>query len=811
VVRQRLRLLLAAWALTCSGPLVLRAQDAPYRPALKHLCETLDTSATVAGVGRLVAHWDSIPHNPVERLGDAYGELRSGVLSNDRELLTTAWDHFDQAVRAHPDWPYARLGLAMAALQLYSRRYPVPAIYDDVAGGTHYDGYVIEMKRTLKEEPNFQPAISWLASTMSVEGDREQPGAILELLQYLADSAGNNDPEIQLILARAERQKGHVGQSVRRIDEYLHEGGDSGIGDLEMAHSLAWMGELENAAIEYMAGARVRTIEARASYRLDLSWVATPRELARYDSLPADSVGAWIGHFWSKRDVQELRPDGSRLEEHLRRWVYVSQNFRVPDPGRRTAYRAVYIPYNGTPCQERAENSLDDYAYSEPARQGGFRAWERVFNHRAIVYMRHGEPTYRMGGDYAVLRYAGSDRSNPALSNRFDAGLLSAADIMSTGATSPVPAGSQRRPIGPHEPAQIAFERDVTWVYLIGGQLRVFNFVGNQALGTNSASTLIVSTPPSLPVLQQLAALSPVYARLADEAEWSTFGAVIPLSCQRSYLAAVKHQREDADVAVKTDTYLRRFAHPLQAAIQLAAMGQPGRGTGELLAVLAVRTGELTIEAVPGDTGAVRLSLSLQVAAIDSLTGESVRMDTVRQFVSTKEMVQRNAWLSFITRVPLRPGLREVRLSVEQDDDHGSVFAAAIDPADTAFSVSDLVLGNEHGAVPWRRNDATVRVSPFTAYAVGESVPIYYELYALSSGGDYRTTLSLRRAGDTKLASSLSFADKASAPSMTSNRALTLNDVKPGAYDLILTVEDVATGRRVVRQRAISVNAAPRP
>ena len=135
--------------------------------------------------------------------------------------------------------------------------------------------------------------------------------------------------------------------SVRRLDAYVQEGGDSGIGDLEMARSLAWMGELENGAIEYLAGAQVQTAEARAAYRLDLSWVATPRELARYDSLPADSVGAWIGHFWSKRDVQELRPDGSRLQEHLRRWVYVNETLSRAGPGRRTAYKEVFIPHDG--------------------------------------------------------------------------------------------------------------------------------------------------------------------------------------------------------------------------------------------------------------------------------------------------------------------------------------------------------------------------------------------------------------------------------------------------------------------------------
>ncbi len=808
MVPGRLRFLIAAWALSCLGPRVLPAQDAPYRPALNQLRGALDSAPTLADVDLVAARWNATSRNPAGRLGDAYIELRRGMLTNNRLALISAWDGFDQVVRIHPDWPYARLGLAVAALEIYSRRYPLPASYDDVAGGTHYDGYAIQMKRMLRSEPTFQPAINWLAGTMSADGDREQPGAILEALQFIADSTNSTDPRVQLVLARAERLQGDAAQSVPRIDAYVREGGDSGIGDLEMARSLAWMGSLENAAVEYMAGARVQTDEARVNYRLDISWVATPRELERFDSLPADSVGAFIGHFWSKRDVQELRSDGSRLQEHLRRWVYVSQNFRVPDPGRRTAYREVFIPYGGTPCQQSAQNSLDDYDYTEPARQGGYRAPERVFNHRAIVYMRHGEPLSQLGGDYAAPRYGASNRGNPALSNRYDPGFLrSESNILTTATSAPGPATAYRA-LPPATPARIAFERSVTWVYLIGGQLRVFTFVGHQALGSNTASTLIVNVPPNLGVLQQLASLSASYARLAGEAERSAFGgSVIPLPCQRSYLEVVGRQREDAAVAVKTDTYLRRFAHPLPAAIQFSAMGQPTQGTGELLAVLAVRASELAGEAVPGDTDAVRFVLRLRVAAIDSLTGESVRMDTVRQFLSTTEMVQRDAWLSFITKLPLRPGLREVRLSVEQDDDRGSVFGAAIDPAAAGFSASDIVLGNDHGSVPWRRNDVTVKVSPFSAYVAGESVPIYYELYGLSSGGEYRTTLSLRRSGNTKVASSLSFTDKASTATLTSNRALTLNEVKPGLYDMILTVEEVATGRRVVRQRVISVDA----
>ena len=793
MVPVRRRVLLAAWGFLCLGPRTLSAQDAPHRPALNQLRSALDSATTIPEVDHVAAGWDAVSRKPVERLGDAYIELRRGVLLDDRATLVSAWDDFDRVVRLHPDWPYARLGLAVAALEIYSRRYPLPASYDDVAGGTHYDGYSIQMNRALHSEPTFQPAINWLAGTLSTEGDRLQPGRILQALQFIADSTSSSDPRIQLILARAERLQGDAAQSIPRIDAYLREGGDAGIAALEMARSLAWLGSLGDAAAEYMAGARVQTAAARAIYRLDLSWVATPRELARLDSLPADSVGKFIEMFWNKRDVQELRPEGSRLEEHLRRWAYVSRNFRVPEPGRRTAYKEVFIPYNGTPCQRSGANSLDDYDYVEPARQGAYRSPERVFDHRAIVYMRHGEPLYRLGGDAFAPAAGATDRgstrldSTDPLARRSDATGISSAPATNAGLLV--------------EP-----DRNVTWVYLIGGQLRTYTFLGHQALGSNSASTLIVNAPPNLDVVLQLSALSSEYARLAGVAQFQAAGgSMVPLQCQRAYLDIVDRQRDDAAVAIRTDTHLRRFAQPLAAAVQLSALGQPAAGTGELVAVVAVRMTELVREPGPAGDSAVRFAVRVQAAAIDSLTGESVRLDTLRQFVSTLDMVRQHAWLTFIVKLPLRPGLGEVRLSLEQSEDRGSVFAAPIEPAGAGFSASDIVLGSEHGSIPWRRNGETVHVSPFSTYVPGESVPIYYELYGLTSGKDYRTMLSLRRAGDGKPASTLTSTDVASATTLSANRLLTLHDVKPGQYDLILTVEERSTGRQIVRQRPIVV------
>ena len=785
--------LILAWS---CGTSPLRAQDAPYRPALNRLRTALDTAQTLEAVNAISAEWSAGGKSPVNRLADAYIELRRGVVTNSRLVLTSAWTRFDQVVRVHPDWPYARLGLAVAALEIYSRRYPLPASYDDVAGGTHYDGFTIQMKRTLRTEPTFQPAINWLTSTLSEEGDREQPRAILEALQFIADSTNSTDPRVQLILARAERLHGDATQSIPRIDAYLREGGDSGVAELELARSFAWMGDLDNAATEYMVGAAVQTAEGRAIYRLDLSWVATPRELARFDSLPSDSIAAFIGHFWSKRDVQELRPDGSRLQEHLRRWVYVSQNYRVPDPGRRTAYKEVYIPYNGLPCAEDGARSLDDYDYTEPARQGAYRAPERVFDHRAIVYMRHGEPLYEFGGAPDSLSYLATNRAYPRLDD-FDATRLRQISTNLTPFTSLSPSLMHPNP-----------DRNTTWVYLMGGKMRAFTFLGHQALGTNSPSTLVVYSPPNLDVLMQLAQVSSLYARLANHIEWNALGGTMVLGpCQPWYLDVVREQREATAEAITTDTYLRRFTKGVGAQIQVASMGQVDNGTGLLLTVIGVRTDELVGTPVPGHSDSVSFAVRVQIAAIDSLTGEAVQIDTLRSVTASQGMVERHAWISLLTTMPLKRGLREIRLSVEQDDDRGSIFGAHVEGASAGFSVSDLVFGSETGAVTWRRNGTVVPVSPFSAYQVGDELPLYYEVYGLTVGSEYRTMISLQRARGSKVVSTVTFTDRATASTLGLARSLRLNDLKPGDYDLILTVEDLATGQKTVRQRAVPVLA----
>src|SRR6266705_2135353 len=112
--------------------------------------------------------------------------------------------------------------------------------------------------------------------------------------------------------------------------------------------------------------ARARSPEALALYRADLGVVAHPDELAPFDGFTAPGPrAAWLERFWLQRDVAEAREPGERLAEHYRRWFYAWHNFRLVSRHRH-------------------------YDITER-----YRADQRDFDDRGVIYLRHGSPDKR--------------------------------------------------------------------------------------------------------------------------------------------------------------------------------------------------------------------------------------------------------------------------------------------------------------------------------------------------------------------------------------------------------------------------------
>jgi hypothetical protein len=807
-VRYPLRLL----PLTClplAAATDLLAQDAPDRARLDTLWRVLADVVRPAEVAPIKSAWKETTSGALERAGIAFTDLRRTELTDSTAPALQAWEQFDQLVRTHPSWPYARLGLAMAALTVYRSGSPMPADYDASVGGTHYDGYVIQLKRILSQEPGFEPAVDWLAQVLADEADREQPTAAIQLLERMADSIGASKPVIQLVLARSARTRGRYRGSLGRLDAYLRLGGDAGIGALERARTLAARERLGEGAQAYMEGTAALSDAARAEYRADLSWIAKPGELARFDSLPAAALPAYFNTFWHKRDAQELRPQGARLEEHLRRWVFVHRHFRVPDPQRRTAYARVFIgnirgSTRATACQVDGDDSLDDLAYVEPSRAGHYRARERVLDHRAIAYMRHGEPYYAFGG------FQSREFRNTPAGNVSDAFSVEAPIAVTSGERTEQLSAADNV-LGTDQLPESPDALSATWVYYLEGVPRVLNFYPNGALGSDAPSTMVLNYPPNLDALLKLQSVIPEYGKLAGMLQFYLMGEArgierpIPVNCQRVVRESIREQREGAQVAVRTDTYLRRMATQLDASLQLYAMGQPENGTGQLVVAAAVSAEQL--KADWGDEAQDRYLLRIGAAVIDPLNGESTRLDTTIVYAIDRT-VPRKGWMAGLLLVPLHPGQKEVRVAVLQGgDERGAILAGKVEPAPAGtLAISDVILGREGARLRWTRRGQSVPVSPSPVYREGDGLDLYYELYGMKAGTEYRTQVSLRQATRDKSSSTLSFSDVVGAETAGFSRRLVLRDLKQGPYILRVTVEERGTGRRTSRERPIVID-----
>ena len=78
-----------------------------------------------------------------------------------------------------------------------------------------------------------------------------------------------------------EREVGEGDSAQAAFETYLADGGDSGVGLLELARTDSYTHRDSAGHTDYFAGARAAgSVAAIRMYRTDFSWIATPQELA---------------------------------------------------------------------------------------------------------------------------------------------------------------------------------------------------------------------------------------------------------------------------------------------------------------------------------------------------------------------------------------------------------------------------------------------------------------------------------------------------------------------------------------------------
>jgi len=349
----------------------LAAQAPADRAALEQLRDSLGGVSDSLALHRLeqatIARAKADRDNPLLHLRLGFIAVRLGELSNAKAHFDDAAGEFQWASELRPDWPYPWYGLGTAELAVGENP---SLVVENIQQWLHKD-YLTKAANAFAHaalaDPSFAQATVDLATTALSQRVGPRLDVALAAVRQAAASPAGDRPILQLMRGRVEREVGDVDSAVAAFQSYLALGGDSGVGYLELARSAYKGGRSADGARWYYAGARAaRTPEARGAYRDDLSWVASPADLATYDTLTTGERRViWLQRFWDRRDAADARDLGERLAEHYRRWFYVHQNFRLVTRHRHYDITDVY------------------------------RTTQREFDDRGLIYLRHGEPDRR--------------------------------------------------------------------------------------------------------------------------------------------------------------------------------------------------------------------------------------------------------------------------------------------------------------------------------------------------------------------------------------------------------------------------------
>ena len=303
------------------------AQTAEQRRAIEAYSDSLeaisDSTALKREESALLAAARYNRSEPFFHLRLAYVALRLGDLGGPAHYDEAA-SEFRAAAQLEPRWPYAWFGMGQAELALASR-------------GAGADGSILMKDAWSRAASAFARAASLesgFAARLEEFGrdalrQRAEPKArvVREALQRA--SATSRAPRLLLALGRVQRDM-EDSLAVRTFEAFLQASDSSAIGLMELGRTRLLQGRLDGLEL-YLRAAETDDPVAIQEFRADLLPLASPAELADFDLRRGPSRADMVRRFWQGRDRLELRRDGERLAEHLRRLVSARREFLVLD------------------------------------------------------------------------------------------------------------------------------------------------------------------------------------------------------------------------------------------------------------------------------------------------------------------------------------------------------------------------------------------------------------------------------------------------------------------------------------------------
>src|SRR5690606_19968604 len=125
--------------------------------------------------------------------------------------------------------------------------------------------------------------------------------------------------------------------------------------------------------------------------------------------------------------------------------------------------------------------------------------------------------------------------------------------------------------------------------------------------------------------------------------------------------------------------------------------------------------------------------------------GRIIEMDSVRRVITEANVGQRDnvtGWLE----VALPPGTWDVAVRGQQPGDSLGHFAqhrAVVVPGGTTLGISDIVVGRPGSNPPWPAAGEPFPLNALGAWATGDTVDWYAEVWGLPAGTEFRLALTL--------------------------------------------------------------------
>jgi hypothetical protein len=746
------------WLILLVAP--MSAAQAPGDRALLH---RLDSALTARAPLDTIRAADGV----VRQLHDGIRWVDEWQRTNSRTAVERALFSFHAAASRRGNWAWPRYFAARTHLLLHETDAPITNSAGQLEGEQHLRATFRHLEAALAADSSFLPARTLLAALLFPGGDRE-------LDQFARRAVARemtfDEPllELQIVHARALRTERKYREALATFDAAVFRGGDRALLALERARTLTALGDTAAALTAYWHGVDRMTPAARPWYRQDLGWIVGEDSLATFDAEPLERVGSWLHRFWAERDAAAANQPGERLQTHLLRWFVAHDQFRVPTPWRRNFYTRFWDIAGGDSCLANATALVDSLPLHPPTIPGDPRFREPLLDHRGFLWMRHGAPIARTTV-VAPERAAQSDELA-------EIGMVEARGSNAIASTLE------------------------SWVYWIEGGWRSFHLGGSSTFGGHAPTTLLSYLPLAEGPWLALAQILPKYLRTAIllNPDRKT---TIPKSCFEEVTGPVREMRADAHLGVSSDSDSPPYLRPWSAAIRSFAIGGGTTASGKALVTFALPVRDLIADTLAD--GRLAWRVNFRIVAFRGQDGFTRTHDTTRTF--TTGILPADASLTALFEWPLDPGTWQLAIRTWQASDSSGAYALrrrlVVDEGD-GLTLSDVVTGIA-GGLAWPAGGG-FPINTLGAWPERGVAELWFQLRGLPEGTPYRATIEVVPTEEgRKERISLASDEVSDGPVTVVRRTLGLQQLRPGTYRLIVTVQ--AGEQRASREQEILI------